>query len=221
MHGSVLSGGEAVIRGRRSRVGVFFRALRLLHYRGSFVRTAGLLRSFRERKPVDAAGAPLPWINYPAIHLLDERLRPEHAVFEYGAGYSTLYFAARCDAVTSVEHDRAWYEEVRRMAPGHVTLLYRATGPGYWDAAAETGGPYDLIVVDGMERARCLASAVRALAPGGVVLLDDAHREAYRSAVQGCRDAGFRSLRLVGPKPDHLGETECLLIYREGNCLGI
>ena len=221
MHGSVLSGGEAVIRGRRSRVGVFFRALRLLHYRGSFVRTAGLLRSFRERKPVDAAGAPLPWINYPAIHLLDERLRPEHAVFEYGAGYSTLYFAARCDAVTSVEHDRAWYEEVRRMAPGHVTLLYRATGPGYWDAAAETGGPYDLIVVDGMERARCLASAVRALAPGGVVLLDDAHREAYRSAVQGCRDAGFRSLRLVGPKPDHLGETECLLIYREGNCLAI
>ncbi|MYE81646.1 MAG: hypothetical protein F4X36_07335 [Gammaproteobacteria bacterium] len=74
--------GQAVIRGRRSRVGVFFRALRLLHYRRSFVRTTGLLRSFRERKPVDAAGEPLPWINYPAIHLLDERLRPEHAVFE-------------------------------------------------------------------------------------------------------------------------------------------
>ncbi len=210
-----------MIRGRRSRVGVFFRALRLLHYRGSFVRTTGLLRSFRERKPVDGAGEPLPWINYPAIHLLDERLRPEPAVFEYGAGHSTLYFAARCDAVTAVEHDRAWYEEVRRTAPEHVTLLYRATGPGYWDAAVETGGPYDLIVVDGMERARCLASAVGALSPGGVVLLDDAHREAYRSAVQRFRDAGFRTLRLVGPKPDHLPETECLLIYRDGNCLGI
>lgn len=75
--------------------------------------------------------------------------------------------------------------------------------------------------VDGVERARCLTSAVGALSPSGVVLLDDAHREAYRSAVQGCRDGGFRTLRLAGPKPDHLPETECLLIYREGNCFGI
>lgn len=210
-----------MIRGRRSRVGVLFRALRLLHYRRSFVRTTGLLRSFRERKPVDGDGAPLPWINYPAILLLEERLRPELAVFEYGAGYSTLFFAARCGAVTAVEHDRSWYEMVGRMAPAHVTLLYRATGPGYWDAAVETGGSFDLIVVDGVERARCLTSAVGALSRAGVLLLDDAHREAYRSAVQGCRDAGFRTLRLAGPKPDHLTETECLLIYREGNCLGI
>ena len=210
-----------MIRGRRSRVGVLFRALRLLHYRRSFVRTTGLLRSFRERKPVDGAGEPLPWINYPAIHLLAERLRPEHLVFEYGAGYSTLFFAARCAAVTAVEHDRSWHDAVGRVAPENVTLLYRATGPGYWDAAVETGGVYDLIVVDGMERARCLTSAVEALSPAGVVLLDDAHREAYRSAVQACRDAGFRTLRLVGPKPDHLPETECVFLYREGNCFGI
>ena len=210
-----------MIRGRRSRLGVFFRALRLLYFRKSFVRTSGLLRSFRERRPVDAAGRPLPWINYPAIRLLDERLRPEHTVFEYGAGYSTFYFAAGCAAVTTVEHDPAWFEEVQREAPDHVELLHRTAGPGYWNAAVDTGETYDLILIDGLERARCLASAVDALSAGGVVLLDDSHREAYRAAVQACCDAGFRTLRMAGAKPDHLSESECLLIYREGNCLGI
>ena len=208
-------------RKRRSRLGVFFRALRLLHHRESFVRASGLLRSFRERRPVDRDGRPLPWVNYPAIHLLDERLRPEHAVFEYGAGYSTLYFAARCVAVTAVEHDRAWFEEVRRLAPEHVALLHRAAGPGYWNAAAESGRRYDLILVDGLERARCLPHALEALSPGGVVLLDDSHREAYGSAVRACLDGGLRALRLVGPKPNHLSEAECVLLYRDGNCLRI
>ena len=69
-------------RTRRSRTGTLLRALRLLHYRKSFVRTTGLLRSFRERRPVDAQGNPLPWVNHPAIQLLNERLRPDHAVFE-------------------------------------------------------------------------------------------------------------------------------------------
>ena len=210
-----------MIRGRRSRLGVFFRALRLLHFRESFVRTSGLVRSFRERRPVDAEGRPLPWINYPAIHLLEERLRPEHVVFEYGAGYSTLFFAARCASVTAVEHDRAWLGEIERTAPAPVTLLHRAAGPGYWNAATQAGDTYDLILVDGLERVRCLPSAMEALSPGGVVLLDDAHRDAYRPAVRSCIDAGFRTLRLVGPKPDHLAEAECLLIYRDGNCLGI
>lgn len=208
-------------RKRRSRLGVFFRALRLLHYRKSFVRTSGLLRSFREQRPVDRDGRPLPWLNYPAIHLLNERLQPEHVVFEYGAGYSTLYFAARCAAVAAVEHDGAWLEEVRRLAPEHVTLLHRTAGPGYWNAAAETGRRYDLILVDGLERARCLPNAVEGLSPGGVVLLDDSHREAYRSAVRACLDGGFRALRLVGAKPNHLSEAECVLLYRNGNCLGI
>ena len=148
-------------RTRRSRTGTLLRAVRLLHYRRSFVRTTGLLRSFRERRPVDAAGDPLPWVSYPAIHLLNERLRPDHTVFEFGAGYSTLYFAARCAAVTTVEHDREWFDEVARVAPENVLLLHRNAGPEYWGAAAQGDVRYDLILVDGLERARCLVGAAQ------------------------------------------------------------
>ena len=208
-------------RTRRSRTGTLLRALRLLHYRRSFVRTSGLLRSFRERRPVDAAGNPLPWVSYPAIHLLNERLRPDHTVFEFGAGYSTLYFAARCGAVTTVEHDREWFDEVARVAPENVRLLHRNAGPEYWGAAAQGDVRYDLILIDGLERARCLVGAAQALSETGVVLLDDSHREAYRSAVEDYVEGGFRALRLVGAKPNHLTESECLLMYRDGNCLGL
>ena len=137
--GSWVPAQRRVVRGSNSalRTGTLLRALRLLHYRRSFVRTTGLLRSFRERRPVDAAGNPLPWVSYPAIHLLNERLRPDQTVFEYGAGYSTLYFAARCGAVTAVEHDREWFDEVARMAPENVRLLHRNAGPEYRGAAAQ------------------------------------------------------------------------------------
>ena len=191
--------------------------------------TAGLSSARLDRCAPSANGArstlgggdPLPWVSYPAIHLLNERLRPDHTVFEFGAGYSTLYFAARCAAVTTVEHDREWFDEVARVAPENVLLLHRNAGPEYWGAAAQGDVRYDLILVDGLERARCLVGAAQALSETGVVLLDDSHREAYRSAVEDYVEGGFRTLRLVGAKPNHLTESECLLMYRDGNCLGL
>lgn len=170
---------------------------------------------------MDAAGRPLPWINHPAIHLLQKRLQPTHTVFEYGAGHSTLFFAAHCAAVTSVEHDRAWFDEVRAIAPANVTLLHRQEGPAYWNAIGERLTPFDLVLIDGLSRERCLPVAAGALATGGAMLLDDAHRPAYAEALRTLVGRGFRTLPLKGFRPGGLTESECLLIYRDGNCLGI
>ena len=123
--------------------------------------------------------------------------------------------------MTTVEHDREWFDEVARVAPENVTLQHRNAGPDYWEAAVRAETRFDLILVDGLERARCLASTAPALSKAGVVLLDDSHREACRSAVADYVEEGFRTLRLVGAKPNHLSESECLLMYRDGNCLGL
>ena len=205
----------------RSLAATWLRALRLVHSRRAFVRTSGLMRSFRERRPVDADGQPLPWINYATARLLNERLRSSHTVFEYGAGYSTLFFAARCAAVTAVEHNRAWVEEVRALAPGNVEVLHRQDGDDYWRAAAVTGARYHVVVVDGLRRERCLPFAEEALRPAGVIVLDDSDRPAYQAPVAACELRGFRSLRLRSFRPGGLTESECMLLYRDGNCLGI
>ena len=45
--------------------------------------------------------------------------------------------------------------------------------------AADAGAPYDFIFIDGRARAAALTRALGLLAPGGVVVLHDANRDAY------------------------------------------
>lgn len=50
----------------------------------------------------------MPWMTYNAIDFLSLICKPDMTVFEWGSGGSTLFFAKRCDRVTSIEHDRQW-----------------------------------------------------------------------------------------------------------------
>ena len=50
----------------------------------------------------------LPWMTYDAIDFLEEITSEEKNVFEWGSGGSTIFFAARCKQVISVEHDKEW-----------------------------------------------------------------------------------------------------------------
>jgi hypothetical protein len=53
-----------------------------------------------------------PWLTPAAISLLGSLLRPDDRGAEFGSGRSTVWFAARVAALTSVEHDERWYETV-------------------------------------------------------------------------------------------------------------
>jgi len=65
-----------------------------------------------EKEPKKEDGTPLPWFTYPAISFLEDIITPEMKVFEYGAGYSTLYFNATVTECNSVEHDKKWIEKL-------------------------------------------------------------------------------------------------------------
>lgn len=187
----------------------------------------GWRRSLREGASVDADGAPLPWISYPAIDLLARRVPRDGRVFEYGAGNSTRWWAARVEVLAAVEHDRAWFEMLRPTLPGHVRLDHVALvdGGDYGrharTVASELGRPWDLIVVDGRDRVHCLREGVEALSPRGVVLLDNSDRPQYALGLEHLRARGFRQLPLRGLAPllDHVTETSVL--YRDGNLLGL
>src|SRR5260370_40760647 len=60
-----------------------------------------------ERRHGDA-----PWLTPAAIRLLESLLRPEDRGAEFGSGRSTIWFAERVAALTSVEHDEQWYEAI-------------------------------------------------------------------------------------------------------------
>ncbi|MFA5871100.1 MAG: hypothetical protein WC858_00085 [Parcubacteria group bacterium] len=54
----------------------------------------------------------IPWIVYEAKDWLDEFLKKDMRVFEWGSGGSTFYFSKRTKKVVSVEHDDSWHKKV-------------------------------------------------------------------------------------------------------------
>ena len=115
------------------------------------------------------------------IDLLLYLLKPRR-VLEYGAGGSTVRWSplvAPGQWVT-VEHDAKWFALVARAARGAHVITGSATDARDYAVAPGIRGEYDLIIVDGLFRVECVQASPAFLASGGVVLLHDASREAYR-----------------------------------------
>jgi precorrin-6B methylase 2 len=54
----------------------------------------------------------LPWITFPAITFLEQELKKEDHVFEFGGGGSSLFFLEKGCRVTTVEHHETWFREI-------------------------------------------------------------------------------------------------------------
>ncbi|MDR3508354.1 MAG: hypothetical protein P4L64_10700 [Caulobacteraceae bacterium] len=67
--------------------------------------------------PKDNSGEYIPWFTYPATAFLRDVINKKTKVFEYGAGYSTLFFNNNVDEVFSVEHDQKWVDALLKINP--------------------------------------------------------------------------------------------------------
>lgn len=68
------------------------------------------------------------------------------------------------------------------LSPAQNALDRHADLDAYVDAPALLGTPFDVVMVDGRKRRRCLIEASRLVASDGAVLLHDAHRAYYHGA---------------------------------------
>jgi predicted O-methyltransferase YrrM len=137
-------------------------------------------------------------------------------VCEWGSGGSTVYFPEylRHRGVdfswVAVEHHPFWAGTVRdRLTDAGLTDEVRVAlrDPqertlrledeldipldDYISYPATLGRKFDLILVDGRRRRRCLLEAQRLLAPHGVVVLHDAERPYYHCAFTAYRRGQF------------------------------
>jgi hypothetical protein len=58
-----------------------------------------------------------PWMTFPAINFLKDIISSDMKVFEYGSGYSTIFFNAHAGETVTVEHDIQWVERVKQFVP--------------------------------------------------------------------------------------------------------
>jgi hypothetical protein len=162
-------------------------------------RRYGHWRSAWRQESVDADGSPLPWYTYPAIEYLRQLDVSDWAIFEYGSGNSTLYWAGRCRQVTAVEDDPDWHRALLAKIPPNVTYLFETDPERYAGAPARAGHGFDCIVIDGSARPRCAQSAAEFLKPGGLIILDNA--DWFPNAAAALRGAGLIEVDFHGFGP--------------------
>ena len=168
-----------------------------------------------------------PWMAFEAIAGLEELLRPEDLLFEYGSGGSTLFFARRVAKVVSVEHETSFCSVVsRRLAEEGIENVEYHCVPPEPDRSAAAGDPgrfgstnaacrrmsferyvtvldsreegsFDWIVVDGRARVDCVRHAMAPLRPGGVLVLDNSNRPQYAPAIDLLE--GWKASHYYGP----------------------
>ena len=151
--------------------------------------------------------------------LLSSRPARPLRVFEWGMGYSTVYYSTYLRSIGrafewhAVDNSREWFERVGAqvrlsgldqqvrlaceefpafwMLPGY-SLRRPACLASYPDAdpirryiahPKTLGIPFDIVIVDGRFRRRCLHEARTIVAPDGLVLLHDAQRAHYHEAL--------------------------------------
>ncbi|MGB3239644.1 MAG: tetratricopeptide repeat protein [Geitlerinemataceae cyanobacterium] len=121
-----------------------------------------------------------------AIDFVENLLKqnPNAKVLEFGSGASTIWLSQHNKNIISIEHDLNWYESVksvidREQAESAIDL--RLLPRPYHLATSEfENETFDLIIVDGRERVRCIEKAIRTLKKGGILILNDAQKDYYQ-----------------------------------------
>ena len=133
----------------------------------------------------------VPWTSPASILIFDKILDKTMSGFEYGSGRSTLFFAKKLKDLVSVEHDEGWYNLVSDQVRALNNVEYLLIKPSiqnditdYSDYAdiikKYNDNSFDFILVDGRWRVTCIKNAIPKLRSGGILVLDNSEREAYK-----------------------------------------
>jgi hypothetical protein len=179
-------------------------------------KTFGIVNSISQNIPIDSLSKPTPWFTYSAIHFLNTIELNGKRVFEYGSGFSTLYFRNRLADVTSVEDNQFWKNKIDDMSTSTTkSLILYKEGTEYVNAPLDFDHTFDLIVVDGSYREECVKVAIRALSKNGMIILDNS--DGYVSSAKLLRKSGFLQIPFLGPGPMSAVLWETSLFIKEDN----
>jgi predicted O-methyltransferase YrrM len=123
----------------------------------------------------------MPWIAYSSIKVLKAHLSKNSRVLEFGSGMSTVWYAQNAGEVYSVEDFKPWYDKVELFlqAEGikNVKYFHALDKRSYCEYMAQDTTGFDLIMVDGSVRSKCIANSLKLLRTGGILYLDNSDKD--------------------------------------------
>jgi hypothetical protein len=195
------------------------------------LREQGYFRSVARGEYRDENDGYIPWFTYPAIEALKNWDLSDKRVFEYGSGYSTLFWAARAREVISVEHNPSWHEKISRLTPSNARVILAPIDEDKNDyhPSAETlnefaryaeaiDGRFEVIVIDGYARSRvryqCAKAALPHLNDHGLVILDNS--DWLPATAMFLRQSGLIEVDFSGPVPgNNYHQTTSFFLTRQ------
>lgn len=171
----------------------------LLHNSKVLALDFGQFASARRRACIDRKGDPIPWYTYPAIEYLSQLDFTQKTLFEYGSGYSSIFWATRCRSIVAVEDDKAWFAKITGQLPANARHELIEAPAAYVDAINRHGHRFDVIVIDGSHRYECAVAARPRLADDGLIILDNS--DWLPRVTRFLRDSGLIQVDLAGFGP--------------------
>ncbi len=159
----------------------------------------GHARSKAEHACLDKAGNPVSWYTYAAIEFAKQLDFSDKRVFEFGSGYSTVFWGGRARTVVAVEHEKEWYDRMLPEIPGNVDYRLVAEPDRYPRLILEYPGLFDVVIIDGELRPDCVGPALEKLHEDGLIIVDNA--DWFPGICSMLRAADLIQVDMQGPGP--------------------
>jgi hypothetical protein len=131
----------------------------------------GFLESSRNNVPVSGYKEIMPLYTYPCYEYLRSMNWENSNVFEFGCGYSTVWWANMHTNIYGVEHDQEWVNKVNPN--NNYKISVEKELKPYTKSIHKHNIGFDVIVIDGSFRTECVEPSLNCLADGGIIILDN------------------------------------------------
>ena len=118
-------------------------------------------------------------LNHSVLDFMEPRIEGRR-VLELGGGFSSLWFAERCDELVTIDTDRGWVDLIASdLEPFDRAFVFHADPI----TAVQVKGTFDLVLVDCVKNQRHNAALFgwEVLKRGGYMVFDDAQRSEHRA----------------------------------------
>jgi predicted O-methyltransferase YrrM len=114
---------------------------------------------------LDEYNIQMPWYVRPFLEILDTWDLKGKIIFEYGSGYSSLWFRSRGATVYGVDSNETW----ANLSGARFCDDKQA----YLDSINWVIPHFDIVVIDGIYRDECTKYALNKLNPEGILIIDN------------------------------------------------
>jgi len=130
----------------------------------------GFVESSQNNIPLNNKNEIIPMYTYPCYEYLNSIDWKNANVFEYGCGYSTIWWTQKNVNYNAVEDDEKWFNNIKSKQPN---IKLKKKLKEYVNSIYSLNKKFDVIVIDGQGRFDCVKPALECVKDDGLIILDN------------------------------------------------